>query len=75
MPWDAAKAMLLRPTNVDLPECDCHLPPMESGGRRSRPVGVMHHVVRSSHTWKGFFVLFPSAWIDAKCQEDRILKN
>ena len=33
------KAMLLRPTNVDLPECDCHLPPMESDGRRSRPVG------------------------------------
>ena len=32
------KAMLLRPTNVDLPECDCHLPPMESDGRRSRPV-------------------------------------
>ena len=32
------KAMLLRPTNVDLPECDCHLPTMESDGRRSRPV-------------------------------------
>ena len=32
------KAMLLRPTNVDIPECDCHLPPMESDGRRSRPV-------------------------------------
>ena len=32
------KAMPLRPTNFDLPECDCHLPPMESDGRRSRPV-------------------------------------
>ena len=32
------KAMLPHPTNVDLPECDCHLPPMESDGRRSRPV-------------------------------------
>jgi hypothetical protein len=32
------KAMLLRPTNVDLQECDCHLPAMESAGRRSRPV-------------------------------------
>ena len=37
------KAMLLRPTNVDLQECDCHLPPMESvqsDGRRSRPVNT-----------------------------------
>ena len=35
MPWDAArlKAMLLSPTSVDLPECDCHLPTMESAGR------------------------------------------
>ena len=32
------KAMLLRPTNVDLSECDCHLPTMESAGRRSHPV-------------------------------------
>jgi hypothetical protein len=31
--------MLLRPTNFDLPECDCHLPTMVSAGRRSRPVG------------------------------------
>ena len=32
------KAMLLRPTIIDFPECDCHLPTMESVGRRSRPV-------------------------------------
>ena len=38
------KAMLLRPTNVDLPECDCHLPPMESDGRRSRPVAGMQTI-------------------------------
>ena len=37
------EAMLLRPTNVDLPECDCHHPPMESDGRRSRP--VEHHLI------------------------------
>ena len=30
------KAMLLRTTNVDLPECDCHHPIMVSAGRRSR---------------------------------------
>ena len=32
------KAMLLRPTNVDLPECYCHLLTMVSAGMRSRPV-------------------------------------
>ncbi len=36
------KAMPLRPTNLDLPECDCHLPTMESAGRRSRPVGSFY---------------------------------
>ena len=34
VPWDAAKpeGHVAPPTNVDLPECDCHLPPMESDG-------------------------------------------
>ena len=43
MPWDAAspKAMLLRPTNIDLLDCDCQLPTMESAGGRSRPVRAM----------------------------------
>ena len=41
------KAMLLRPTNVDLPECDCHLAAMESAGRRSRPVLVCVLSLRS----------------------------
>ena len=51
------KAMLLRPTNVDLPECDCHLPPMESDGRRSRPVQDRYHFFQS------IYVLFPSRLI------------
>ena len=34
------KAMQLRLSNIDLPECDCHLPTMESAGRWSRPVTV-----------------------------------
>ena len=32
------KAMLLRPTNIDRPECECQLPTMESVGRRSRQI-------------------------------------
>ena len=48
------KAMLLRPTNVDLPERDRHLPTMESAGRRSIPVRLSrarhpHHSHRSTH--------------------------
>ena len=35
------KAMPLRPTNVDLLECDCHLPTMVSAGRMSCPVPLM----------------------------------
>ena len=32
------KAVLFRPINVDIPECDCHLPTMVSNGKRTRPV-------------------------------------
>ena len=37
------KAILLRPTGVDLLECDCHLPTMESDGRRSRSDAQPQH--------------------------------
>ena len=45
------KAMLLRPTNVGLPKCECHLPTMESAGRRPGDVGIrmIHSGIVVSH--------------------------
>jgi hypothetical protein len=39
-------AMLLRLTSVNLPECDCHLPTMESAGRRTVTPSVLQRYMK-----------------------------